>query len=444
MIRLEKLQGKTICVAVSGGVDSVCLLHYLNERKKEYGYSVCAVNFEHGLRGEESVEDSRFVADLCNKWQVPLYTFSADCNQKSIEEKTGLEETARNFRMEVYARLIAEKKADLIATAHHADDNAETILFRLMRGASLSGVRGIEEQTSFFIRPFHEKTKEELYQYAKKHGLSYRVDKTNFEPITARNRIRLEVLPVLEQCVPGAKKNLLRFASLAAEDDAFLYRLSEQYVQKGTPKVAGDSGWFVRFCEEKPLFYRAALTVLKALGMETDYTFARLEELYRLQFLQTGTKASVCEWLYAEKEYECIRFYKVVEQSAEEEIEFPFALGEYRVGGYRVVVQLKDENALKTHENAWGRELTADFDKFPKTAKIRLKKEGDRFEKFGGGEKTLKKYLTDKKIPSRERAVIPVIAEGSEVYAVFGVEISERVRVVNGAARVCVLTLIKE
>ena len=156
---LKKYQNKRICVAVSGGVDSMVLLYLLKRDTEKYGYSVSAVNFEHGIRGEESVADSLFVQETCKAWDVPLSFFVESCVERAKREKLSLETVARNFRRENYEKILKDGLADFIATAHHANDNAETVLFRLARGTSLSGAVGIRKNGREIYSTFNRKDK---------------------------------------------------------------------------------------------------------------------------------------------------------------------------------------------------------------------------------------------------------------------------------------------
>ena len=151
---LEKYRGKRICVAVSGGADSVALLHYLYGLKEKNGFSLCAVHCEHGIRGEDSLADRSFVEAICRAFEVELYVFLEDCPARAKREKESLETAARNFRHESFRKLIQEGKADYIATAHHKNDEAETLLFRLARGTSLGGMSAMKEENGYLLRPF--------------------------------------------------------------------------------------------------------------------------------------------------------------------------------------------------------------------------------------------------------------------------------------------------
>lgn len=398
------------------------LLHYLKGQETTYGYTLCAVHCEHGIRGEASLKDADFVKALCEKWGVRLYTFSENCPLRAKREKQSLETAARAFRIECFQRLIAEKKADCIATAHHKNDDAETVLFRLLRGTSLTGVGGMSAINGYIVRPFLSWTRAEIEQYAKRNGLDFCLDSTNLETDATRNKLRLQAIPLLEDCVPGATDNLVRFAGLAAEDDALLYRYAEALTSVEEEGVA------VRFCEEKPLFRRACLIALKTLGVERDYTALHLENAYALQSLQRGARQSFPKGVEAERRDADVYFYKKRETAFEEKpMPKIFDKMGFDGGRYRVIVS---KDPIK-QEGDW-RILQVDGDKIPSTATYRFRMDGDYIKRFGGGTKTLKKFFNEEKTPVAERGYLPLIAEkNGEVYVVCGVEISEAVKITS-------------
>ena len=415
MMQLRGYENKKLCVALSGGVDSVALLHMLNAEKNSGGFLLSAVHCEHGIRGEESRLDMEFVQTLCAAWKIPLRVARADCPRLAKERGESLETAARAFRYGVFKTILDGGEADYIVLAHHALDEAETVLFRLARGTSLSGAAAMKEKNGKFLRPLLAWSKEEILAYAQDNGLSWREDGTNSLLEATRNKLRLEVLPALERAVNGAGKNLAAFAKVCAEDDEYLYSLAEKLIERKTPAFTGDSGYRVVFSKEKPLFVRACLSVLKTLGVEKDYTRENLETLFRLQELQTGAKASVKGGVYALKGYDGLAFCRS-EEKQEENGEQVFGFGEFRIGRVAFTVSETPSGAEK--------ELRLDVDKLPEDAVFRLKREGDVFEKFGGGRKSLKKYLVDKKIAAAVRAELPVLAKGDEVFAVLGVEVA--------------------
>ncbi len=419
-------ENKIICVAVSGGADSVALLHFCKGCEKEGGYSLVAAHCEHGIRGEESIADMRFVEGLCRAWSIPLYCFQEDCVARAKREKVSLETAARNFRYACFSALLDEGKADYIATAHHRGDEAETVLFRLCRGASLSGAAAMREQSGVFLRPFLQRSKQDVFDYIQANGLSYREDRTNLETQATRNKLRLEILPALEAAIPESGKNLARFAALAAEDDALLYELSNGLLREC------EGGIEVAFCEKKPLFTRACLTALKRLGVERDYTSTHLNALYALQSLERGAQLSLPKGIRAKKrEGGVFLFVENEEQLAPLAQEESCERDEFEGGRYAAKLSL----APPTDALEGWKILTLDREKLPKTAVFRFRKEGDTIRTFGGVTKSLKKFFNEKKIPVKAREGLPLLAERESgvVYAVCGVEICEALKVDEGA-----------
>lgn len=420
-----------IAVAVSGGADSVALLDKLACLSKEWELTLSIVHCEHGIRGEESLRDQAFVQELSKKYGLPMYLFSEDCPALAIATGESLETAARAFRYRSYFSLLDEGKADYVALAHHRDDEAETVLFRLCRGTSLSGAAAMTQINGRFLRPLLDETKEEIVSYLSARGLTYLTDSTNLQTDATRNILRLDVLPRLEAAVPGTAKNLAAFAAVAREDDELLYRLAAEYVVKTEPSSDSDTGYRVRFAEP-PLFRRACVTVMKEIGIERDYTKKHLQALTDLFGLQTGVKVSLPCGIAARREYDHIAFYKADE--AETELcETSFQIGEMEWGRYALNCSLEPIEGERV--------LRFDLDKLPEGCVLRTRREGDVFRKFGGGEKSLKKYFIDKKIPFAERDCLPVLAKGNRVFAVVGVEIADEIKVTKETKRTAYVAL---
>ncbi len=420
-----------IAVAVSGGADSVALLDKLVCLSKEWELTLSIVHCEHGIRGEESLRDQAFVQELSKQYALPMYLFSEDCPALAVATGESLETAARAFRYRSYCSLIDEGKADYIALAHHRDDEAETVLFRLCRGTSLSGAAAMTAVNGRYLRPLLDESKEEILSYLSVRGLTYLTDSTNLQTDATRNMLRLDVLPRLETAVPGAAKNLAAFADVAREDDELLYRLAAEYVIKMTPSSASDTGYKVRFAEP-PLFRRACLAVMKEIGIERDYTKKHLQALTDLSRLQTGAKVSLPKGIVARREYDRIAFYKADEQETQF-CEIPFQFGDMEWGRYSLKCSLMPMGGEGT--------LRFDLDKLPDGCVLRTRREGDIFRKFGGGEKPLKKYFIDKKISLAERNCLPVLAKGNRVFAVVGVEIADEIKVTSETKRTAYIAL---
>lgn len=436
MMDWSGFSGRRVCAAVSGGIDSMSLLHMLKGEAEKSGFFLSAVNCEHGIRGEESLADTRFVADVCREWGIPLRLFSADCPAEAAREKISLETAARNFRYRSFSSLLESGEADFVATAHHLGDEAETILFRLCRGTSLTGARGMEERNGQFLRPLLSFTRAQIAAYAAENGVPFREDSSNRDLRFTRNKLRLEVLPKLEEAIPGAAENLVSFARLAAEDDDFLYALAAELVFRAEPEAAGDTGMRVRFSPRAPLFRRACLSVLKGLGVERDYTSRHLDGIFSLLKSQAGSRVCLPRGIVAVRGYDSVAFFLETGEKADADWREPFRKGRIDAGRYEIIVSEKAEEG----EGVFGRVLSFDGAAVSAGAVFRFRREGDRFEKFGGGNRSLKRYFIDKKIPRAMRGELPVLAgEDGNVYVVCGVEIADRLRV--NADTVCPLYL---
>jgi tRNA(Ile)-lysidine synthase len=247
-------QGSVI-VAVSGGTDSLCLLHLLRQICEPDGpyaaLSLQAVHLNHMLRGTESARDARAVATLCESWGIPCTVGEVDVIALAIEEKRSLEDAARLARYR-FLREVAHGRR--IAVAHHADDQAETILLHWLRGSGLDGLTGMLPQQQDIIRPLLGITRAETLAYCLEHGLTPIEDQSNSDPRFLRNRIRHEVLPLLKELNPGIQRTLLRNAEVIRVDLAWL----EEQV---------DNCWPATVVAEQPESIKLAINALLALPL---------------------------------------------------------------------------------------------------------------------------------------------------------------------------------
>lgn len=425
----------------------MALLHYLSARGGRYGIEVCAVNFDHGMRKETSEKDSLFVAAYCRANNIPLRFFKWEAEGEKTEAR------AHWWRLQRYAEAVLPatlsdgskwRGADVVATAHHLNDNAETVLFNLARGSGLAGLSGmtdenytaVSEKPFKIIRPLISCTRAEIDAYIAENSIPYVDDETNFTDGYTRNKLRLNVLPELEKAVPGAAKAIYRFSRIAAEDERFFTDiLKERDMVRRTPL-----GFEIDFCPEKPLFKRAVLSVLAEFSLK-DYTSEWLENLYLLQSAQNGKKFEFAGYSAIKEEGKIAICYSELLEYSLRGCPFKTFYGEGRESffGQPLYFGNSDEPYKNFYCGAI-KKLKFDSEKIPADAVIRFMKEGDKFTKFGGGTKSLGDYFTDKKIPLRVRRNIPVVVSGSRVLIVCGVEISQSVKVDDGAESSCICT----
>jgi tRNA(Ile)-lysidine synthase len=212
-----------VAAAVSGGMDSMTLLHLLRERAAEWNITLCAVNIEHGIRGAESRRDSDFVRGYCADNGIPLYFEAADAPAYAAAHSGGIEAAARALRFAFFNRLIDGGVADRVALAHHSDDNAETVLLNLFRGGGARGLRGMEYvRDGRFVRPFLDVSRAMIADYADKNKIPYVTDSSNEDTAYNRNFIRREILPRVAARFNGAAGNIAAAARRIGRDNAFI------------------------------------------------------------------------------------------------------------------------------------------------------------------------------------------------------------------------------
>lgn len=268
--------GTRVLCALSGGADSVCLLHWLAHWP---GIAVAAAHFNHRLRGAESDRDEAFVRDLCRRWEIPLTVGSGDVAAAAAREGLSTEEAARILRYAFLEQTARAEGCGRIATAHNAEDNAETILFHLVRGTGLAGLAGIPPRRGDLIRPLLTTPRAEILAYLEAYDLPHVEDSTNTNPAYARNKLRHQVLPLLREINPQAVEHMGRAAALAAEVEADL----EADARRRIASAAAEAGrvtlpWSA--LEESPgsLRPRMVLMLLDRLGVgRKDFGAVHLE-----------------------------------------------------------------------------------------------------------------------------------------------------------------------
>ena len=216
-------RGARVLCAVSGGADSMCLLHLLKSLEEERELTVIAAHFEHGLRGEESLRDMRFVESVCESWNIPCVTGRGDVRGYAAAQRLGVEEAARKLRYEFLERTADELGCSRIATAHNADDNVETLLLNLVRGSGLKGLGGIPPRRGRIVRPLLQVERAEIEKYLARWSIPHVEDSSNGDQAFSRNRIRRQVTPVLRDMNPALGETLGRTAELLRADEEYLH-----------------------------------------------------------------------------------------------------------------------------------------------------------------------------------------------------------------------------
>lgn len=381
--------GEGIVCAVSGGADSMALLWGLYLLKDKLSISLSAAHFNHHLRGEESHRDEAFVRDFCAGYQIP---FVSGGGQVVAGEK-GLEAAAREAR---YAFL--KGLPGRIATAHTADDNAETILMHLVRGTGLKGLGGIAPINGKLIRPMLSVTRDEVLAFLAEYNIPFVEDSSNSGDDFLRNRLRHNVMPLLKQENPSLSQNLSAMAERLRRDEQALSAAAEMQYTEDVRQLRK---------AEPAIRSRILSRILLNAGVK-EPECAHIAAMENLVFSQNPSAwAAFPNGVAIARDYDRLTAMKEKQTCAEQEITCP---GEYVVSGVKLTLQ-PNESAERTTES---------FAFTPKGRMVlRSRKTGDSLRLLGGT-KTLKKLFIDAKIPAAMRDTIPVLADEEGVLAVIG------------------------
>ena len=270
-----------LIVAVSGGADSLALADLLHRSQRRFRLDLCIAHFEHGLRGEESLADAEFVKKFAADRGIKCIVESGDVKSFAEAQKLSVETAARELRHKFLESVRQRLNFDLIALAHHADDQAETILMRILRGTGSVGLSAMQSKSGKLLRPLLNFRKSELEAYCEQRNISPRIDSTNFELDATRNKIRLDLLPMLSQYNPLIVETLCRLGEVSASDSEFI----TQEAQKIFPKAIQDGKLSQAVLISQHISIQRALIRLfieNTLGSAKDFEFIHFESIRRV------------------------------------------------------------------------------------------------------------------------------------------------------------------
>ena len=406
--------------AVSGGADSVAMLHCMCALREELRITVAAAHFNHHLRGAESDRDEAFVRTLCETLGVELTVSGGDVAARAARTGESIEEAARKLRYAFFEELDAP-----VATAHTADDNLETVLLNLVRGTSLRGLCGIPPRRGRIIRPMLCVTRSQIEQYLEENQLTYVEDSTNFEPDARRNRLRQSVIPLLREENPSLSRTVLRGSLLLRQDEAFLEAEAARVLE--TARRGG--GWSCAALRAQPeaLRTRALRSLLRDISAP-KLSSAHIEAVDTLLFSKAPSASCTLPgcWMVA-REYELLTLrrterkppaWKPVRLCGEGAAELPEL-------GLRVTwrTEKNPEKISEIQNSASTFVFGCDMMKKTRTLFVRPRETGDEM-RLPGGRRTLKRLMIDRKIPAALRDRLPVIADESGVIGVYGIGVN--------------------
>jgi len=411
-----------LIVGVSGGADSMTLLHCLCGWRQQ-GLELIAVHVHHGLRGENADRDADFVAQQCAMLGITAEVIRTDVAALAEQWACGLEEAGRRERYRVFEEMRQRYRADYIVTAHHADDAAETVLMHLIRGCGTDGLCGIPAARGRIRRPLLCCNRREIEEYCRECGLSYVTDETNTDCSFTRNRIRHEVLPLLRQLNPAVEDALWRLSSHSSEDTAFLRGLASDALDVAREKDGYRIAYFTQ--QPRPVLRRMIACFFEELHIPTveQSHIVAVEEALLLGeggvTLCGGVQVRVSQGLLVAE-----RNILPTEERIVDGFPFSFSVANNR---FSLAVSQDRENVHKKFLH-----YAIDCDTIHGSLRIRSRREGDYLHPAGRGiGKSLKKLMIEWRIPAYLRDTLPLLCDDDGVLLVPGYACDERVHITD-------------
>ena len=416
-IRFDDVRGKHVLVALSGGADSVALLHLLDRNRTAYDLHLTAAHLHHGIRGCDADDDAALCRNLCAGLGIRLIEGRVDVPQLARERGQGLEEAARDARYAFLRQARTDCGADVIALAHHLDDQAETVLMHLLRGAGPEGICGMRRMQGELYRPLLEVRKSALMQFLEDAGIPWREDATNAAADNPRNALRLNVLPEIEKSYPSAAEAITRYARIARIESDCIGRQTDSFMEAHAHR--GPWGWRIDDANAEEAVLRRCIR--RICG--SDLPAQRLDAAISLRQLPRGRAELGGGWT-AERTNGALY---LLPASAQSPAEVPLKLfgdtvlpgvcrvrveaGDFPIEADNPQVEVVDAEALRG-------------------AVLRTRRSGDRIRPMGAsGSRLLSDRLIDRRIDRPLRDWIPLIAIDSRVLWIGGLGLAEEARI---------------
>lgn len=427
-------KGDKIIIGISGGADSICLFHMLFLLKDKWDLSLIPVHINHNLRNT-ALRDETFVKKFCEERGYTLQIFSEWIEEYAKERKISLEEAGREYRYQVFRETLEREHADKIAVAHHENDVAETFLFHSIRGSSIQGLGAIQPKNRKIIRPLLCLTKKEIETYLKQNQLKWMEDETNLDNHYSRNKLRNQVIPVLEKMNPKAVQHIANCANDLREINEYI----KAEAKKAFELCVKESGEGLLLLEE-PFFDLPDVLKREVIKLIYENFVKSLKNIGRIHYdmvldtfsYQTGGKRELPGKMIWVREPLGIYFAKAgntqrkigkvwlePEESKSSKLDF---------NGIQIKIELKKNNNEEIFKKTYTKMF--DYDKIKGKLCFRSFEDGDYFIlNATGNKKNLRRYFIDEKIPAKDRKQIPLLAEDSHILWVIGKRISEYYKV---------------
>ncbi|MBN1396463.1 MAG: tRNA lysidine(34) synthetase TilS [Bacteroidetes bacterium] len=408
---------QTVLLAVSGGIDSMVMLHIFSELSRHYEIGIKAAHVNHQLRGSESDEDEKFVISECRKTGIPVFVEHVNVKEYAHEHCLSKQAAARILRYQSLEKIRLKTGAHVVATAHQADDNAETVLLNILRGTGIRGMAGIplKRNDGYVIRPILCLTRNDIESYAEKHDIKFRNDSSNLSLVYRRNFLRHKIIPVLEKRSPHIINTLNKIASVMRPVSD---QLRDMVEEKLASLVRKDNRGIiildVKSLENISEFLRNEIFMEIIRGMNIEPTEKKVDSLCRLCSMPSGRIIEIGGSISALKDRERIIFKKTEKQISD--IQHLEIGRNYEYQGYKF--SIGEPGPVPKVMSGTGEVEYIDADKLSGPLVLRPWHAGDWFIPLGmRTKKKVSDYFTDQKVPRYKKKTIPVLeADGSIVW----------------------------
>jgi tRNA(Ile)-lysidine synthase len=413
-------QKDKLLIAVSGGADSTVLC----ELCKQAGYDFAIAHCNFKLRGEESDRDENFVRQLAEKYQVRIFVKEFDTNAIAKEQKTSIEETARNIRYDWFAALLEENNVDWLLTAHHADDNIETVMMNFFRGTGIKGMRGILPRQKNIVRPLLFARRQEIEKYATQNNIAFVTDSTNAESDYTRNYFRNELIPAIEKIYPETASNVLkninRFLDVEEIYNESIYASKDKLLEKHGNEIHIP---VLKLAKTKPLH-----TVIYEIIAEYNFTAAQVNEVEKLLSSESGKYiASATHRILRNRKWLIISPLNTVDNVSNYVIEKDETSIFFAGGRLDINTVAKPESLVTTADTAF---IDATHLKYPLL--LRKWKQGDYFYPLGmDKKKKLSRFFIDIKLSLTEKENVWVLESDKKIIWIVGLRIDDRFKITD-------------
>ena len=431
----------TVLAAVSGGADSMLLLRALVDLRSQYKLNLAVIHINHSLRGEDAVADADFVAQMCAAWQVPCRVVTKDVAEYAKEQHLSEEAAGHEVRYQAFQEEMACLNADKLALGHHLNDRAESVMMHILKGCSPAGLAVLAAKQGKIIRPLLGLSKEEILQICTAENIPYCTDSTNFETICLRNKLRMELLPILRnEYNPHLDRALCQLAEMAAEDENYFNEQTKACLIACAVKneQSAEIDLALWRCYHATLKRRTLQSLWQSLSGRQKLSFAQIEQILKLAREDCGEKklSLPYDWQIV-KRYDKLFLQKEQMSNGEDYVQlWRWQEGELALLAGVLKCSLADE--METETTAY--QEFVDADKLDVTLEVRKRRAGDRMRPLGTGEKKVKDILIDKKIPRDLRDNLPLVVCNGKIVWLAGVALSDEFKVTAETKRIARLT----